>query len=407
MHIADMLGAAATPSEVPIEVAARARTKHRPAILAAARPVRWLSTARRWGSRLRGVDLRAIIATTGKAHLLIDGRGILPIEGARMNRARNIDALSMKPFLVLLFLLLLAMATAAHASCGATTFQPISPFIPPGTTHNAYFLTDPAGQQRAVFDLAWGGALTALTYNGASLLWGNATGGTVEPVMHASINGQDYQPTLAGEVRNHGTQAVGVLCGSNMLYIMSGGLLDFNDGVSGHISSGAVANDTTQSNAYATPYTVVTAASFVSNPSGTPAYYLQLQQTITNIDPFESLNWSLELVGYGPFSLSTYSLYPPTCTAASPCAGSTTPQLLGGLYPNGNLRTGVAFYVSPHQNWPAQSTYVAAQVDNSNRNQSVHLTATNWSLPPSTSQTVAWYILAGDWAPALTFAQGH
>jgi hypothetical protein len=293
--------------------------------------------------------------------------------------------------------------SCAQAACGSTSFQPAG-----GTIHNAYFLSDPAGQQRAVFDLQWGGALTALTYSGASLLWGNATGGTVQPILHLAQNGQDYAPTLAGEMRNLGSPVTGVLCvDSNTLYIVTGGLLDFNDGASGHLSSNAIQNDVVQSTAYSTPYAVVTVATFVANPSGPPSYYLQLQQMVTNLDPFESLTWNLELAGYSPFAFGTSQLLPSTCTAAAPCAAATTAHLLAGLYPSGSLTGGVAFYVSPSSNWPAQSTYGAFQTDAVNSNQSAHLYATGLPLAPSSSQSITWYVLAGSWSTALAFAESH
>jgi hypothetical protein len=297
----------------------------------------------------------------------------------------------------------LVLPPSAQAACGSTTFQPAG-----GTTHNAYFLTDPAGQQRAVFDLLWGGAMTALSYNGASLLWGNATGGTVEPILHFAQSGQDYAPTLAGEVRNLGSPVTGVRCvDSNTLYLVTGGLLDFNDGASGRLSSNAVLNDAVQGTSYSTPYAVVTLATFVANPSGPPSYYLQLKQMVTNLDPFENLVWNLELAGYSPFAFGTTQLFPSGCTAATPCAGATTAHLVAGLYPSGSLTGGVAFYVSPSVTWPAESTYGAFQTDSVNSNQSAHLFATGWPLPPSSSQSITWFVLAGDWSTALAFAMNN
>jgi hypothetical protein len=302
-------------------------------------------------------------------------------------------------FLALAFALI---PPPAAASCGATTFTPAG-----GPTHNAYYVTDPTGQQTAVFDLQWGGTLTALTYNGSSLLWGNATGGTVEPVLHlTAVNGQDYEPMLAGEVRNLGSPVTGVRCvDSNTLYLMTGGLLDFNDGASGMVSSSAVQNDVVQGASFSTPYAVVTIATFVANSSGPPSYYLKLQQMVTNLDPFESFTWRLDLAGYSPFSFSTFQAYPSNCTAATPCNGAVTAHLIAGLYPNGGLTGGVAFYVSPSQNFAAQSTYASWQTDSINGNQSVHLFAVGWPLPPNSAQSVTWFVLAGNWSTTLSFAQ--
>ena len=92
--------------------------------------------------------------------------------------------IKLKFTLPVLTLLLSLPGVPASAGCGSTTFQPISQFIPHGTTHNAYFLSDPAGQQTAVFDIQWGGALASLKLSGVEMVWGNATGGMVQPAFH-------------------------------------------------------------------------------------------------------------------------------------------------------------------------------------------------------------------------------
>jgi hypothetical protein len=57
-------------------------------------------------------------------------------------------------------------------------------------------LVDPASQQRAVFDLAWGGALASLKWNGVEYAYGNAPGAMVQPALHHG--NPDWNPTLAG-----------------------------------------------------------------------------------------------------------------------------------------------------------------------------------------------------------------
>jgi hypothetical protein len=294
----------------------------------------------------------------------------------------------------------------AQALCGATTFQPMSRFVPAGTTHNAYFITDPAGEQRAVFDLVWGGALASLKQGGMERIWGNAVGAMVQPAFHSFPNGQDYNPTLAGSQGNIGSAVLGVRCiDSNTLYLM-GGTLDFNRGSSGFIISNAVLNGAVVPNAYATPYTVVTIASFVPNPSGPPSYYLRLQQTITNIHPTTEVSFGFELAGYVPYSYTNYIRYPTGCaTVDSNCYNSSTPRLLGGLYPSASLTGGTALFVSPQASWNAnQRTFASFAPDNINQNQSTHLFTENWRVAPGTSRTVTWYVMVGDWSKALGFA---
>lgn len=298
------------------------------------------------------------------------------------------------------------MSHEASAACGATTFQPISRFVPSGTTHNAYYLTDPTGEQRAVFDIVWGGALASLKQNGVERAWGHATGGMVQPAFHSFPNGQDYNPTLAGDQSNKGSAVMGVRCvDANTLYLISG-TLDYNRGASGFIISNTVLNGAVVPNSYATPYTVVTIATFVANPSGPPSYYLKIQQTITNIDPATNVHFGFELAGYVPYTYTSQVRYPAACaTVDNNCYNSSTPDLLGGLYPNANLTGGIAFFVSPQASWnPSQRTFVSFATDTINQNQSTHLFTENWILGPGVSRTVVWYVLTGDWSKALNFA---
>jgi hypothetical protein len=307
---------------------------------------------------------------------------------------------------VFFFALVVFVSQEARAGCGATTFQPISQFVPAGTTHNAYFLTDPSGQQRAVFDLLWGGALASLKQSNIEKIWGHATGGMVQPAFHSLATGQDYNPTQAGDQNNKGSAVMGVRCiDANTLFIMSG-TLDYNRGASGVIFGSTVLNGAVVSNSYATPYTVTTIATFVPNPSGPPSYYLKLQQTITNIHPTTNISFGFELAGYVPYNYTTQVRHPANCTsAADNCLNSSTPDLLGGLYPNANLTGGTAFFVSPQASWNAsQPSFVTFGTDNVNQNQNTHLFTRSWVLGPGTSRTVVWYVLVGDWNKALSFA---
>jgi len=300
------------------------------------------------------------------------------------------------------------LTSIAHATCVAGTFQPVSQFIPRGTTHNAYSLTDPAGQQVAVFDLQWGGSLASLKYNGTEMVWGNATGGMVQPAMHTFPSSQDYNPTQAGDNTNLGSTVSGVKCiDGNHLYIISGGLLDYNLGRSAYIAANAVKNNAVVSGSYATPYMVVTTATFVANPGGTPSYYLQMKHGITNIDASENFAWGFELAGYVPFGFSHTVSFPIGCTSTTPCSNPSTPQLVAGLYPNAGLTGGTAFYVSPATYWGNKTSYVLFGTDTVNQNQSSHQFTGNWLLPPGTSRSVLWYVMVGNWDAALSFAQTH
>lgn len=314
----------------------------------------------------------------------------------------------MKKYTPVLALLLASFVAShqAHGACGSTTFQPISKFIPAGTTHNAYYLTDPAGEQRAVFDLLWGGALASLKQNGVERVWGHATGGMVQPAFHSFPNGLDYNPTLAGDKSNKGSAVMGVQCiDANTLFIMSG-TLDYNRGASQLIISKTVLNGAVVANSYATPYTVVTKATFVPNPSGPPSYYLKLEQTITNIHPTSSVWFGFEIAGYVPYTYSNVVRHPANCaTINDNCYNSYLQDLLGGLYPSADLTGGTAFFLSPQAAWdPNQRSLVDLKTDTVNQNQSAHLLTENWFLGPGSSRSITWYVLVGSWSKALNFA---
>jgi hypothetical protein len=308
--------------------------------------------------------------------------------------------------ILFLFVVSLLVSHQLQGACGATTFQPISQFVPAGTTHNAYHLTDPAGEQRAVFDLVWGGALASLKQSGVERVWGHATGGMVQPAFHTFPNGQDYNPTQAGDKNNKGSAVMGVRCiDANTLYIMSG-TLDYYRGASGLIISNTVLNGAVVSNSYATPYTIVTIARFVPNPSAPPSYYLKLEHTITNIHPTSDLPFGFELAGYVPYTYTSAIRHPTSCAEiANNCYNSSTPDLLGGFYPTSALTGGTAFFVSPQASWdPNQRTFVQLKTDDVNQNQSSHLFTENWIVGPGSSRKITWYVLVGSWSKALNFA---
>jgi hypothetical protein len=296
------------------------------------------------------------------------------------------------------------------ATCGATTFQPQSPFLPPGTTHNAYYVQDPAGEQRAVFDLEWGGVLASLKQNGAERVWGNAVGGMVQPAWHAYPVSPTtaYNPTAAGANPLKGSVVLGVRCvDSNTLNILSG-VLDYNNGNGGYVVFNAVKNGVVVANTYATPYVINTLASFVSNTvGGPPSYYLKLEQSISNTDKAENFLWGFELAGYVPYTFIYSVRYPSNCTVLdSNCYSSSTRYLLGGWYPNSNLTAGTAFFVSPQIYWAANTrNFVGLNTDNTNQNHSVHMFNAYWTDGPGLSRRFVWYVLVGNWSKALSFAQ--
>lgn len=296
------------------------------------------------------------------------------------------------------------------AACGPTTFSPVGPFVPNGTTHNAYYLTDPSGQQRAVFDIVWGGTLASLKYNNVERVWGNNPGAMVQTAWHALS--PDYNPTQAGDVSAAflGSTVIGVRCvNSNTLAIYTS-MLDFNRNQSGAAPFLAVKNGSVPANTFVTPYTIVMTATFVANSSAPPAYYLKLQQVITNISDTENLPWGFEFANYVPGNYVYQVRYPDACrTYDDNCQSSLTPDLLGGMYPNAQLTNGVAFYASPAENWGASTRAWVEMRDGSGPYygllRQIHMWNAFWGLAPGTQRTQTWYVLAGDWQKALAWAQ--
>lgn len=299
-----------------------------------------------------------------------------------------------------------ALVPPAAGTCGPTTFQPVSPYVPRGTTHNAYALTDPAGEQVAVFDLQWGAALASLKQNGVEHAWGNATGGMVQPAMHGP-GGPEYNPTQAGDNTNQGSVVLGVRClDASTLFLVTSSL-DYNLGRSGQVYASAVANGAVLGGSFVTPYIITTTATFVANPNAPPAYYLKLQQAFTNISSTEMFAWGFEFAGYMPYGYTNYSHYPANCNSQGDgCTSGSTPTLIAGGYPNASLTGGTAFYVSPQTNWaPRTNVFSQLAPDDINQNQSAHLFDAFWNLSPGQTRIFTWYVLVGDWAKAFSFAQ--
>ena len=219
----------------------------------------------------------------------------------------------------------------------------------------------------------------------------------------------DYSPTEAGQNGLVGSPVLGVRCvDANTLTIFSG-MLDFNKNASGAAPFSSVSNGAVVAQSYVTPYTIVMTATFVPNPTAPPAYYLKLQQVITNTSSTESLPWGFEFANYVPGSFTSQISYPSSCTAlTSNCYSSSTPHLLGGMYPNAQLTNGVAFYTAPQTNWNG-STRGWVELRNSTGvylgvSREIHIWDAYWSLGPGTQRSQTWYVLVGDWQKALNFS---
>lgn len=344
-----------------------------------------------------------------------------------------------------------ALCRSALAGCGATTFQP-QQRIGPVTAHQALWISDPANEQYAHFDIEWGGTLASLRYdpfghvldgNGVvnpaatELIWGHHPGGMVQPAWFFGTQ-HPYNPEGAGDQGDQphsgrGTPVLGAACKFGSLLLMYSGSTDWfqNEGFWGRAAT--VKNEDVKVDMWATPYAITTTVTFVANPSGTPAYYLKLDQYVMNFDARENLSFDFGHAVYtpgttnppnpdtglfdpdnGPGSFKYFAYYPqnPDCRATNQqpptCPAHEIPKLVAGRYPNPGLTGGVAFSV-------AASTYYASPNNSIRVKQNPGGGDLFWNntgfgvgglpvpLAPGTGRRIVFYILAGNWSAAQAF----
>lgn len=292
-------------------------------------------------------------------------------------------------------------ADALAQSCGTTTVN----------NHQGMYLTDPSGQQTAVFDLYWGGALASLKYNNVEQIWGTNPGAMVQPAFFSGpvAGGYYYNPTQAGDIHLNPTPVFGAACNPSYAVIWSG-TTDFSAAVEGYAVGNTVWAGQFNFNQYMTPYVITTKASFVANPGALPSYYLQLDQIIYNVHRSESKVFGFSLAGYTFYNRSYTATYPSNCTFGSTnCASSATPTLVAGLYGDANLTVGLAISTSPQNYFAADNNYTfwSINVDGVNQNRSANLWSNVWTIAPRASRETIWYVMPGVWNNALSFAQTH
>lgn len=301
-------------------------------------------------------------------------------------------------------LTVIAFAVAGHLYAAGekctqtTTFSPTS-----GVTHQAVYLNDPAGQQTAVFDLAWGGALVSLTYGGTQHVSATSTAGAIQPILRAGA----YQPTQAGDDQNRGTPMIGVACSPHSLWLTSG-LVEYQSGAS-HGPSASYVYNNNQWNSFtmlAAPYVVSTYAYFVPNPLGTPAYYLKIDETITNVDPSETTTFTFDASAATPAAFSTHQQYPTLCVggSSSGCTTTGTDTVIAGVYTSSAKTTGLAIAAYPSTDWVADSSGRVSVTIDSGATNTIHLQDTAWSVTPGHARTLSQYVMVGSWANAQDFA---
>ncbi len=310
-----------------------------------------------------------------------------------------------------LFLGEITLSRLAAQSCGLMNFTPPTS----GVSHQGLYLTDPSGQQKAIFDLTWGGALASLTYNGVEQIVSKNTGTMVQfalfgpPSKTIGSTTFYYNPTLAGGTG--GTPLLGAAC--NGAYVeLYGGTTDFSAGLEGGVDVGNNVWAGQLTSTLMTPYAVHYSATFVpsGNTGGGPASYLKLAYYIWNIDFVESKTFSFNATDYTLPARTTAIGYPSNCTKATQCLASSTPTLAFGNYKDSTYTDGLAVSTSPSTFFTdgGAYTYWNQHPDNPDSSYAGELWSTVWKAPPgSTPRSFVWYVLVGDWTHALAFAKAH
>jgi hypothetical protein len=273
-------------------------------------------------------------------------------------------------------------------------------------SHAAIALTDPVGEQTAVFDLVWGGMLASLRYNGTEHLMGGHTIAMVQPNLYSYFGPNQYAPFGAGDYALRGSNVPGVYCTTPDKVFILTGMTDFAAGASGNTPLNAVQDGSVVPAKYAVPYTLTTVARFVPNPLGQPQYFLKLENQLLNNHPSESLAFGFLLRGSMQYDHGYTAVGPSNCQDAN-CSSASTPYLVAGGYTDAGLTNGVAFFVSPQVAWntPGGQAFATFGVSSNPQFRSANLVSPVWGVAPLTARVWSWYVLAGPWTKAVAFAQ--
>jgi len=289
-------------------------------------------------------------------------------------------------------------------------------------------LRDPSGQQEARFDLTHGASLVSLRYQGRELLSAHhsySVGAEVSMYKARQAPAQELKglsPLTSAYLPNQGQSSMdvpatvaGVACQGAERMDAFAMMVDFGSDasferqplmgvwkgrLSGHFPPG-----------YSTPFVVETVASWVPNPGKSPSHYLRLEQTVINTraeNPGE-MHWVL--LGAAPLSLRYPAGEPEGCTIAAPCRTGTTPAIAAGRYADAGHSAGVAVVV-PTKAWMTDELYLAGNADpyvgRWEAPEALQLqyfgAVLGHSLPGSTPFRFDWYVCAGAWDEARSFA---
>ena len=286
-------------------------------------------------------------------------------------------------------------------------------------------LRDPAGEQEARFDLTHGGSLISLRYKGREMLFGQTAGASVS--MFSPSHSKDpelskvspywaaFSPDQGGSSMGIPAVVTGVACdGSAAMRAFAmmqdrGSDSSFQKKALLGVNAGAISANYPAG--YATRYSIETNASWVPNPEAEPKFYLKLDQSVVNANTDASgpLEWYLNLAA--PWAFEHAASFPERCTEKAPCSGRDTAALASGRYEDEARTRGVAMVV-PTANWKTPRAY-----NRPNAEYVVLLYNAVWAAPRRTFATVlehslpalgvqhfSWFVCAGSWRAASSFA---
>lgn len=290
---------------------------------------------------------------------------------------------------------------AVRVRCQTTEYV-----MEPGQKDQAVVIRDPAGEQTVLFDITEGGAIVSLKYNGIEHIWGYNGGGLLQMAFHnRRVAGKwvgDYNPTQAGD-GSAMSPVTGIAChGTDSIDIVTM-MLDFNhnNGFYQHpliAVWGGHVNDSIPLS-YFSPYTLETRAHWVPNPSGSPRYYLRLDERFTHLTDEKIGPFGYDFADYEPWDFDVPAISPKGC----PCSTASTNYMAGGWYKDKGREVGLAVAM-PSSNFPNNKVSGGFNSDYTWRNRNFHLESRE-SLDGIASKAFRWYVMVGPWRNALDFAR--
>ena len=135
------------------------------------------------------------------------------------------------------------------------------------------------------------------------------------------------------------------------------------------------------------------------NPAGNPKFYLQLKERLVHVADEKIGPFAFDFADYMPWEFGVRAVSPENC----PCASNSTAYMSGGWYTDEQRQTGLAVAM-PSSNFPRGKVSGGFNSDYMWRNRNFHLTSSD-SVDGISSKEFVWYVMAGSWQNARSFAQ--